>query len=262
MTRATFGIAVALLCTAAARPRAVTIVSPCECRENHGKGRWAVKTDASIPPLNASAIQAVTPSDMFSWLGMDAQLTTQSARTGRENNWYSLTGRVVAVKVEADGDLHIALQDATVTVRRISPEGHRSDSVALWICQRCPSSMNSMYLPVGCLTFTIRGRSSAASPISRKKARNACGGHPGSNGSVLAIIFSSEAKSKASVSFRRDCLYNTQDRTENRAPASATARRLLGVIVSERQPERFYFSSRSECEAHSFVVESIPGNSR
>jgi hypothetical protein len=34
-------------------------------------------------------------------------------RTGRENNWYSLTGRVVAVKVEADGDLHLALKDAT-----------------------------------------------------------------------------------------------------------------------------------------------------
>ncbi len=29
------------------------------------------------------------------------------------NNWYTLTGRVVALKVEADGDLHIALQDAT-----------------------------------------------------------------------------------------------------------------------------------------------------
>jgi hypothetical protein len=32
---------------------------------------------------------------------------------GGENDWFSLTGRVVAVKVEADGDLHIALQDAT-----------------------------------------------------------------------------------------------------------------------------------------------------
>ena len=40
-------------------------------------------------------------------------LTMQSPRTGIENNWYALTGRVVAVRVEADGDLHIALQDAT-----------------------------------------------------------------------------------------------------------------------------------------------------
>jgi hypothetical protein len=30
-----------------------------------------------------------------------------------ENNWFALTGRVVAVKVEMDGDLHLALQDAT-----------------------------------------------------------------------------------------------------------------------------------------------------
>jgi hypothetical protein len=90
-----------------------TVVSPCECRDNHGKGRWAVKNDPSTPPTNAGAIQSVTPSDVFSWPGPEEQLTWQSERTGIENNWYALTGRVVAVKVEADGDLHIALQDAT-----------------------------------------------------------------------------------------------------------------------------------------------------
>jgi hypothetical protein len=40
-------------------------------------------------------------------------LTQQSERTEREQNWFALTGRVVAVKVEADGDIHIALGDAT-----------------------------------------------------------------------------------------------------------------------------------------------------
>jgi hypothetical protein len=45
--------------------------------------------------------------------GPDVPLTQSSERTGIENNWYALTGRVVALKVEADGDLHIALQDAT-----------------------------------------------------------------------------------------------------------------------------------------------------
>jgi hypothetical protein len=45
--------------------------------------------------------------------GPDAQLTWQSERTGMENKWFALTGRVVAVKVEADGDLHLALRDAT-----------------------------------------------------------------------------------------------------------------------------------------------------
>ncbi len=29
-----------------------------------------------------------------------------------EQKWYALTGRVVGLKVEADGDIHIALEDA------------------------------------------------------------------------------------------------------------------------------------------------------
>ena len=36
----------------------------------------------------------------------------QSERTGIENKWFALTGRVVELKVEEDGDLHIALHDA------------------------------------------------------------------------------------------------------------------------------------------------------
>jgi len=66
-----------------------------------------------MPPTDAIAIQAVTPSDIFNCSGTNVHLTWQSERTGIENNWYALTGRVVAVKVEADGDRHLALQDAT-----------------------------------------------------------------------------------------------------------------------------------------------------
>jgi hypothetical protein len=72
-----------------------------------------VKNDPSLPPADANAIQAVTPSDIYSWPGPDVRLTQQSERTGIENKWFALTGRVVALKVETDGDLHIALQDAT-----------------------------------------------------------------------------------------------------------------------------------------------------
>ncbi len=72
-----------------------------------------MKVDPSLSPTDANAIQAVTPSDIYSWLGPDAPLTQGSERTGIENKWFALTGRVVAVKVEADGDLHIALTDAT-----------------------------------------------------------------------------------------------------------------------------------------------------
>jgi hypothetical protein len=33
-------------------------------------------------------------------------------RRGREHEWYELTGRVVAVNAEHDGDIHIVLEDA------------------------------------------------------------------------------------------------------------------------------------------------------
>jgi hypothetical protein len=82
-----------------------TFESPCERRDNHGKHRWSVKNDPSLPPADANAIQAVTPSDIYSWPGPDERLTQQSERTGIENKWFALTGRVVGLKVETDGDL-------------------------------------------------------------------------------------------------------------------------------------------------------------
>jgi hypothetical protein len=69
--------------------------------------------DPATPPTDTSAIQAVTPSEMFSWAGPDVRVTWRSERTGIENKWFALTGRVAAVQVEADGDLHIELGDAT-----------------------------------------------------------------------------------------------------------------------------------------------------
>jgi len=71
MMRATFAVTavVLLYCMAAATSPPVTFESPCECRDNHGEHRWAVKNDPSTPPVDASAIQAVTPSDVFSWPG-------------------------------------------------------------------------------------------------------------------------------------------------------------------------------------------------
>jgi hypothetical protein len=112
MARATFTIAFAFLCSTAAAAPPVTFESPCTCRDNHGEHRWSVKNDPSLPPTDANAIQLVTPSDVFSWPGTDVHLTQSSARTGIENNWFAVTGRVISVKVEVDGDLHLALQDA------------------------------------------------------------------------------------------------------------------------------------------------------
>ncbi len=51
MTRETFTIAaVAFFCSTAAAAPLVTFESPCECRDNPGKQRWAKKNDPSQPP--------------------------------------------------------------------------------------------------------------------------------------------------------------------------------------------------------------------
>ena len=109
MKRPIVTITAAFLCSAVAATAAppVTFDSPCECRDNHGEHRWAVKNDPSTPPTDASAIQAITPSDVFSWAGPVVHLTKVQKRTGIEKKWVASTGRVVAVKVETDGDLHI-----------------------------------------------------------------------------------------------------------------------------------------------------------
>ena len=80
-------------------PGASDLRFPFDCHNAHGEGRWSVKTDPSLPPTDASAIQPVTPSEMFSWPGPDAALTMQSERIGIENKWFALTGRVVELKV-------------------------------------------------------------------------------------------------------------------------------------------------------------------
>jgi hypothetical protein len=74
------------------------------------------KTDLSPVHLDKSAIQSLTPSQIYQWegLGPNVELSgTTEERMVSEQKWYALTGRVVDLKVEADGDIHLALQDAT-----------------------------------------------------------------------------------------------------------------------------------------------------
>jgi hypothetical protein len=89
MTRA-LTFAVALLCNTAAAAPLVSYESPCECRDNHGKHRWAAKNDPALPPSDASAIQPVTPSDIFNWQGPEEHLTSSSERIVTEQKWYDL----------------------------------------------------------------------------------------------------------------------------------------------------------------------------
>jgi hypothetical protein len=115
--RALFALLVFVVASAFAKSTApeVSFVSPCECIGFHGKNRWVAKTDLTPVPSDKSAIQSVTPSQIYTWegLGPDLDLTHYTeARMPSEQKWYALTGRVVDAKVEADGDIHIALVDA------------------------------------------------------------------------------------------------------------------------------------------------------
>jgi hypothetical protein len=111
MKRSTLTIAVAFLCSTVAAAPLVTFESPCECQDNHGKHRSAEKNDPALPPTDASAIQPVKPSDIFNWQGPTEHLTSSSERIWSAQKWYALTGRVVDLRAEEDGDLHIALAD-------------------------------------------------------------------------------------------------------------------------------------------------------
>jgi hypothetical protein len=95
--------------------REVTFVSPCECQGQKSGSRWPAKTDPSPVPLDKSAIQPVTPSQICDWKGPESNvpLTPETdTRIAAEQKWYNLTGRVVGVKVEADGDITLVLKDA------------------------------------------------------------------------------------------------------------------------------------------------------
>jgi hypothetical protein len=94
---------------------AVTFVSPCECQGQKSGSRWPAKTDPSPVPLDKSTIQSVTPSQIYDWKGPEPNvpLTPETdTRIPAEQKWYSLTGRLVSVKVEADGDITLVLKDA------------------------------------------------------------------------------------------------------------------------------------------------------
>jgi hypothetical protein len=80
MTRAPFALLVFVVASAFAKSPApeVIFISPCECQGFHGKNRWIVKTDFTPVPLDKSVIQSVTPSQIYAWegLGADVDLTS------------------------------------------------------------------------------------------------------------------------------------------------------------------------------------------
>jgi hypothetical protein len=156
VNRALFGLLAFIVSAASAAAPTVTFVSPCECQGFHGKNRWVAKTDLSPVPSDNSAIQSVIPSQIYAWegLGPNVDLSGMAeARMPSEEKWYALTGRVVDAKVEADGDIHIALADATGnnvgTVSAEIPVGPKwceiRQVVFGWTAQKFPFSVKTAH---------------------------------------------------------------------------------------------------------------------
>jgi hypothetical protein len=104
----------------------------------------------------STAIQSVIPSQIYAWegLGADVDLTQYTeARMPSEQKWYALTGRIVDAKREADGDIHIALEDATGnavgTVSAEIPVGPKwceiGQTVFGWTAQKFPFTVKTAH---------------------------------------------------------------------------------------------------------------------
>jgi hypothetical protein len=71
----------------------VTFVSPVECKKNHGKWRWDVKTDRANPPAQIAPDHRVTVADVAAWDMPTQKITRVTPRFGREAHWFELTGK-------------------------------------------------------------------------------------------------------------------------------------------------------------------------
>jgi hypothetical protein len=103
------------LSAAAANNKPATFVSACKCTNCKGHDRWQEKIDDSTPPANPTAEQ---PSDIAGWNGPGvkiAKIGKNEHRLPAELQWYQVTGKVVLVRAEGDGDLHIELMDISAT---------------------------------------------------------------------------------------------------------------------------------------------------
>jgi hypothetical protein len=77
----------------------------------HGSHRWSVKTEAATPPASIPPSHQLTPSSFRKWKGPGGQFPKDAPRTGKEREWFSLTGEVRWVRIEDDGDIHLQLAD-------------------------------------------------------------------------------------------------------------------------------------------------------
>jgi hypothetical protein len=116
--------------------------SPTQVKGAYGAWRWKVKVDDAEPPDTIAEKRRMTPSDIGAWDAPKRKIDTKSPRKGREKRWFQLTGRVVLVKAERDGDLHIQLRDAD-----------KADSVQVVV--EVPAKHHSATAPWGKIRETV-----------------------------------------------------------------------------------------------------------
>jgi hypothetical protein len=87
-------------------------LSPTECQNQHAVYRILVKNDDELPPDHIPLDHKIRPSDMAAWPVPKGKFTQKTPRSGKEKEWWELTGRVVLAKAEEDGDIHLQLEDA------------------------------------------------------------------------------------------------------------------------------------------------------
>jgi hypothetical protein len=89
----------------------VTFTSECSCENDHAESRWQAKINSAETPTNLSEIRQLTQSDIYGWKG-PGSISRRQERLPAEQEWHALIGRVVAVRAEEDGDIHLVLADA------------------------------------------------------------------------------------------------------------------------------------------------------
>jgi hypothetical protein len=89
----------------------VEFTASCSCALCHGSHRWSVKTEVARPPASIPASHQLTPSFFRKWKGPGGKFPKDSPRTGKEREWFALTGEVRWVRIEDDGDIHLQLAD-------------------------------------------------------------------------------------------------------------------------------------------------------
>lgn len=115
-----------------AAPSEKAFISPTEYTGAGGKYRWSVKVEEDQP----GDATAITSKEIADWDDLDG-IKTDSPRQGKESEWYSIRGKVVLAKFEADGDIHVGITDddgaGVQTVIEI-PAGKPWDDIRKEVC--------------------------------------------------------------------------------------------------------------------------------